>query len=209
MASIWEKLKNKILVVNFNSEGMNKESVKKLADPKLIMLILLGVGLMLFSSFFTSADRGTLLDRETEEVVPAIVQKSSSPGKNMESELEKILNEIEGVSGVSVFLSFYSGSSYVYASNIEENLRQTEERDRDGGTRDIIENNQKGQIVLMRGNQGQEEPLIIEEVYPKVQGVLIVAKGVENPHKQSQVVEAVRAVLNLPSHKVVVLPGGR
>lgn len=208
MTSIWEKLKNKILVVNFNPNNKKKESFKKIVDPKLIILILLGVGLMLFSSYFRSPGGGALLEGKREEGVTAVLQKSISPEKNMENELEKILNEIEGVSKVSVMLSFHSGPKYTYASNIEENLRQTEEMTSDGATRDITENNHKNQIVLFQDGQG-ESPLIIEEVYPKVQGVLIVAQGVENPHKKSQVVEAVKAILDLPSHKVVVLPGGR
>ena len=164
---------------------------------------------MLLSSFFISSESERAeVHLEAEETVSAFASKEVTQEEKVEQELEKILNKIEGVSDVSVLVSFYAGPKYIYAVNYEENFRETEERDRDGGSRDIVEKNNKDQIVLRRGEKGEEIPLIIEEIYPEVQGVLVVARGVEQPVKKSQIVEAVKTILDLPYHKVVVLPRG-
>lgn len=210
MTTFWEKLKKNFIYVKFCSQGKKDGEKKKLKDFQWVILLLAGAVLMLFSSFFISSESERAeVHLEAEETVSAFASKEVTQEEKVEQELEKILNKIEGVSDVSVLVSFYAGPKYIYAVNYEENFRETEERDRDGGSRDIVEKNNKDQIVLRRGEKGEEIPLIIEEIYPEVQGVLVVARGVEQPVKKSQIVEAVKTILDLPYHKVVVLPRGK
>lgn len=210
MTAFWEKLKKNFIYVQFCSQDRENGKKRKLKDFQWVMLLLAGAVLMLFSSFLINSESERAeVHLEAEETLPAFATKQVTQEEKIEQELEKILNKIEGVSDVSVLISFYAGPKYVYAVNYEENFRQTEERDRDGGSRDIEEKNSKDQIVLRRGENGEEIPLIIEEIYPKVQGVLVVAQGVEYPVKKSEIVEAVKTILDLPYHKVVVLPRGK
>ncbi len=211
MTAFLEKLKKNFIFVQFCSSDEKKEQTKKKKDINWIILLLVGAALMMFSSFFNNSEKppseGVTVTEE--EALPVFAQKQVSWEEKMEKDLEKILNEIEGVSDVSVLISFYAGSRYIYAVNYEESSRKTEERDRDGGSRDITEDNHKDSIVLRRGENGEEIPLIIEEINPEVQGVLVVARGVEQAQKKSQIVEAVKTILDLPYHKVVVLPRDR
>ncbi|UNC92551.1 stage III sporulation protein AG [Candidatus Contubernalis alkaliaceticus] len=214
MSAFWEKLKNNFIFVQFCSPDKKNEQkmTKQKKDLRWILILLAGALLMMFSSFFTNnTDKSPseTVNWTEEEALSVFANKQDSQEEKMEKDLENILGEIEGVSDVSVMISFYAGSKYIYAANYEENIRQTEERDKDGGSRDIMEENHKDNIVLRRGENGEEIPLIIEEIHPEVQGVLVVARGVEQPIKKSQIVEAVKTILDLPYHKVVVLPRGR
>ncbi len=214
MASFWEKIKKNFIFVNFKDKDKHetkvkdkeKKSIFKFADYKLFILALLGIFLMVFGSVISSTEKEGLFPKEEEEDSPAIIQKSVRPEQKLQEELEEILSYVQGVSHPSVFINFYSGPQKVFASDYEENLRETEEQDGDGGVRDTSEINKREEVVIKRGSQGEEIPLIIEEISPKVQGVLIVAEGVENPTKKSQVLDAVKAVLDLPPHRIVVLP---
>ncbi len=210
MNALWEKLKNNFIYVQFCSRDQSAKKKKGFKDFQWVILLLAGAALMLFSSFLISSEgERAEMPLETEEVLPAFASKQETREEKVEQELEKILNKIEGVSDVSVLITFYAGTKYVYAVNTEETSRLTEERDREGGSRDIVEENSKDQVILRRGERGEEIPLVIEEINPEVQGVLVVARGVEHPLKKSQIVEAVKTILDLPYHKVVVLPRGK
>lgn len=207
MVSIWEKLKNNLLFINFSGEGKNKGITLKLKDYRLVLLGLLGIALMVSSSFFSSSPRE---EKEVveEEALPVLFQKEAGREKELENSLEDMLNQMEGISGVSVLINYQASARQVYAFDYEESYRETEEQDGGGGVRDSRETTYRDQVILKRGEQGQEKPLLIEEIHPEVTGVLIVARGVENPNLKSLVVEALSAVLDLPPHKVVVLPRG-
>ncbi len=207
MVSFWEKIKKNLLIINFSGEDKIKGKSLKVKDYPLILLAFLGIALMVFSSFFSSFSREEK-EGDKEEAIPAVFQKEVNREKEMEKALEEMLNQMEGLSGVSVLINYQSSSRQVYAFDYEESYRETEEQDGGGGTRDSRETTYRDQVILRRGEQGQEEPLLIKEVHPEVTGVLIVARGVENPNLKSLVVEALSSILDLPPHKVVVLPRG-
>jgi stage III sporulation protein AG len=90
----------------------------------------------------------------------------------------------------------------------EQTGRQTIEDDGGGGSREIAEDTLRETHVILRDAQGQETPLVIQENEPCYRGVLVVADGVDNPVVQARVVEALKAVLNISSHRITVLPRG-
>jgi len=60
--------------------------------------------------------------------------------------------------------------------------------------------------VLLRDPQGNELPLVVEEGEPRYRGVLVVARGVEDPEVKARVIEALQVLLGLPAHRITVLP---
>ena len=64
---------------------------------------------------------------------------------------------------------------------------------------------QEEQLVTVR--EGDEEvPVIIETKKPVIRGVLVVAGGAENMTVKNWIIESVTRVLDVPSHKVAVMP---
>jgi stage III sporulation protein AG len=55
-----------------------------------------------------------------------------------------------------------------------------------------------------KGND--EHPIVLETKKPVIRGVLVVAQGAENIHVKQMILEAVTRVLDVPQHKVAVLP---
>jgi len=61
---------------------------------------------------------------------------------------------------------------------------------------------------VLNDAQGGEKPVIVQEQLPRVRGVVIVAGGVVSPLVESRIVQAVQALLDIPAHKITVLPRG-
>ena len=62
--------------------------------------------------------------------------------------------------------------------------------------------------MILRDAQGRELPLVVAESQPYYRGAMVIAGGVEDPVVKARVVEALRAVLDLPYHRITVLPRG-
>ncbi|WP_339214717.1 stage III sporulation protein AG [Ornithinibacillus sp. FSL M8-0202] len=124
---------------------------------------------------------------------------------NYQKQLKEMLDKIDGVSEVEVMVNLDSTDVKVYEKNLIKGTQQTEENDRNGGTRNIDELTEETQTVIVRQGD-QETPVLVQTKKPKVRGVLVVAKGVESATIKQWVVEAISRVLDVPTHKVSVNP---
>lgn len=127
---------------------------------------------------------------------------SGNNGENkdsLESRLEKILGEIDGVGRVSVTVIFSEGSTREFAVNVSTTVKEVEEKDQAGGNRTTCEKTENGEVV-MQGNGGQ--PVVVKESMPKIQGVLVVAQGSENPLIKERLFLAVQSLLQVPAHRI-------
>ncbi len=124
----------------------------------------------------------------------------------LERRLETILRQVEGVGSVTVSILLAEGVEKNFATNFSTNQRTVEERDQAGGSRRTVETNEGTQLVLTRSAQGgTESPVVLKEVKPKVQGVLVVAAGAHNPLIREMISKAVQTYLNVEPHQISVL----
>ena len=70
--------------------------------------------------------------------------------------------------------------------------------------RDNINASSKKSTVIFSGNNG-EEPYIVKELYPKVEGIAITAKGISDEKKKGQIINMLSALFDVPIHKISVL----
>ncbi|MGB9661659.1 MAG: hypothetical protein ACPL5F_06510 [Moorellaceae bacterium] len=125
----------------------------------------------------------------------------------LESELEAILEQVEGAGAVKVSVSLAATPVKEYATNTKATKRNTEEKDKTGGSRVTTETNEDGQLVLARSNTLQgEEPVVVRESKPQIQGVVVVAEGGSDPVVRARLTEAVQTLWALAPHQVQVLP---
>ncbi|MGA9287777.1 MAG: stage III sporulation protein AG, partial [Anaerobacillus sp.] len=61
------------------------------------------------------------------------------------------------------------------------------------------------QVVVVQSDKGQE-PIIVSTKKPIVRGVVVVAVGAENMEVKKMIVDAVTRLLDVKSHRVMVLP---
>lgn len=122
-----------------------------------------------------------------------------------EKELEDMLNKIQGVSEAEVMVNLDSTNIHVYEKNLIKGSQTTEESDQHGGDRTVEDQTEESQVVLVR--QGDREvPLLVQTKKPEVRGVFVIAKGAENKTVENWIVESVSRVLDVPTHRISVMP---
>ena len=118
------------------------------------------------------------------------------------------MTQISGVGKVTVNITLESSSEYQFAVNQQVDKTLVTERAQDGSTRTTDEIREDAQVVMKNMAQGKDEPVIVKEIRPQVVGVMIVAEGANNPLTKEEISKAVQTLLNIPAHRVTVLPKG-
>ncbi|QHS22723.1 stage III sporulation protein AG [Virgibacillus sp. MSP4-1] len=142
---------------------------------------------------------------ETHQSEPDKASIIAEMEKQYETELQEMLKNMEGISGVDVMVNLDATSLKIYEKNRTTNEQTTEEEDSNGGDRTIEEFSEDKQTVIVR-SQNDESPILIQTKKPKVRGVLIVGNGLGNVQTEEMVIEAVSRVLDVPTHRISVAP---
>lgn len=192
LASLWRDL--------FQASGQEKKAGM---NRFLLLILLLGIILM-FAGPFLSRPQKPVAIKEEEKILPRHVENET----DLAVALENILEHIDGISNVQVLINYAAGKEGIYAFSVDESKRVSQEMDREGGTREVEETNRREEQVLFRNAGGGEEALLLKEIMPEIKGVLVVARGAENIYLQLEVVRAIQSVLQLPAHRIAVLPYG-
>jgi stage III sporulation protein AG len=98
-----------------------------------------------------------------------------------------------------------TGSAMVYATDTIHSHSITMEDDGEGGTRNMDVQSATNTYVMLRQSDGSERPLILAEILPQVQGVIIVAEGAGDINVQDALIRAAHTVLGIGVHRVSVL----
>lgn len=175
----------------------------------LLFLLLLGIVLMFAGSFIHSSSKQLKQNfSQVENLNQSYNQSQNNYEKELNEKLTYILEEIDGISNVRVLITFNTGEEAVFAQVAEENTKETTERDTEGGMRDITEKTRKEEYVLIQEGGGKEKALLLMEKKPRVQGVMVVAKGAEDAGLRLKVLRAIQSLMGLPAHRIAVLPWG-
>ena len=143
--------------------------------------------------------------RAAPAVPPAMQELFTMVGlkkvKELAGELEAILAQIEGAGQVQVSISLESDGQKTFASNDRNETRETAENGPGGTVKKISEKNTTRDLAVSGGN-----PLLVENRYPRVIGVLVVAEGAGSPAVCERLINATTTLLNISSHQVSVMP---
>lgn len=155
----------------------------------MITICVLGIVLLYCSSHWTTPKKDTA---QAEQTIP---QNSQRAEQILEEEMERVLSQIAGAGKVEVMLTYRSTQERVPAT---EQVR--EETKREGETTQKEEQH----MVLLEQDNGQT-PMILTELAPQVEGVVIIAQGAGDAVVCNSLHQAAQALLQVPSHKIAVI----
>ena len=139
----------------------------------------------------------------TTNTVSQTNQIQSMEETNLETKLEEILSQIQGVGEVKVLINYSESSEVVAMYNETSKTSNTEETDTSGGTRKIQETDTQKDIIYQEDN-GEKTPITQKIVQPKIEGAIITAKGANQADVKANIIQAVEAVTGLATHKIQV-----
>ena len=164
---------------------------------KLGLILAVGIFLMLLGGNGALPSSG-----EATETLPAVEPAAyRSTEEALENKIAAALGQIKGAGAVTVALTFAEGASYEYAYNEQETENTTREGGGESGFKESRQTNSSKDLVV------EQEPVLLQENLPKIQGLLIVAQGGGDAAVKRQLFVAAAGLLNLPAHRIVVVEG--
>lgn len=123
--------------------------------------------------------------------------------ETLEERMEKILSYIAGAGNVDVLITYKNGIEQVPMYNTKQNTVITEEADNAGGTRKTEETNEE-QSIVFKEEGSEKTPVVKQTINPEIIGVIVVAEGAESLSVKENLIKAVEATLDVPSHRIQV-----
>lgn len=195
-----EKLKALML------KGETKDSKKKIENIVVLILILI-ITIIAINTIWNKDKKETTKQDQTTTTTKQLAVETSNKEviseDDMQTRLENILTNIDGVGKVKVLISYSESSQVVAMYNENSKNSQIEEKDSGGGTRITTQEDVQKDIIYKEEN-GEKVPITQKVVSPKIEGAIVTAQGAGSANVKNNIILAVEAVTGLSSHKIQV-----
>ncbi|PLT34752.1 stage III sporulation protein AG [Bacillus sp. V5-8f] len=220
-------MKNEKGPLTWLTKIFTKDSEPKEKKPSLyvyaLVVVIIGIGIMMAGNVLkageeskTASEASSVIpafnEKNSEEEVPAFGNKQPEEIKSikdyekyLQTEMKEALEAIAGVSNVKVVVNVDASEQKIFEKNKVTQKQVTEETDQEGGKRTVEDTNIDEQLVIVKSGE-KEGPIVLETKKPKIRGVLVVAKGADHIEIKKWIIEAVTRSLDVPSHRVAVMP---
>lgn len=108
------------------------------------------------------------------------VQNEEDYQEKLQHRLKEVLEKVKGIGETDVFITF---------EDTGEKVVEKDETD----------------TVYSKDSRGNQTPYLSSEKYPKICGVLVVARGGDSPQVIRNIQEAVQALFQVEAHKIKVM----
>lgn len=182
---------------------LSKEKREKIAIVFLLGVFLLLVATPVSSLPDTKKNSTSQGDKEivSEEQTIKVNEKDEYI-EGLENKLEQTIGGMEGAGKVLVMITLKDSGEKILDKN-QPYESSSEVRKEEGAEiqQSSIKSDQETVLVEEEGNTG---PIVVQELYPDIEGVVVVCEGGDDSELSLRIKEAVQALFSIDAHKIVV-----
>ncbi|MBQ8908908.1 MAG: hypothetical protein IJY90_01260 [Clostridia bacterium] len=176
------------MAINFKEKfKILYEKIKKIKYFYLYLAI--GIGIILVGIYLTCIPKakGDGLNKNIDKNLTEI-SSSAEYVEYLENKLESVIGALNGVNSVEVAITLEKGFEYVYQT-------ETETRTSSGGTSITTTT-----VVYVDG-----QPVIVEEIFPTVKGVAVVAQGLNDVSVRLNIISLIQTMVDVDTSQIKVM----
>lgn len=194
-------LRDKLNFLKPREDGNDKKKIENLVFFIIILIITIIAINTIWSDNTTKNKSKENINDNSKQLALSTIETSSDLG--LEPKLKNILETIQGVGKVNVFINYSESSETVAMFNENSKTSTTEETDTSGGKR-VIEQKDTQKDVVYQDSNGDKIPITQKTIQPKIEGAIITAEGAGNATVKASIIQAVEAATGLATHKIQV-----
>ena len=174
---------------------------------KIVIFFLLGVFFLLIATPVSDLTGNRKKQKSTKTGTSQQTQQKKIQEKDayitaLENKLEQTIEGMEGAGKVDVMITLKDNGEKILDKNQPyESEEETNTEENKESKKNRIQNNQETVLVETEGNT---EPIIVRELYPDIEGVVVVCEGGDKSALTVKIKEAVQALFSIDAHKIVV-----
>ena len=196
-----DKNTGKIDFVFFKNFKLSQEKKEKVA-----ILFLVGVFFLLIAT--PVSDFSKKNEKKTEKKNTDISEETTEIEKNkayidqLENKLEQTIGGMEGAGKVLVMITLKDNGEKILDKN--QPYESQTSRSKEDGKESEQTTIRSDQATVLIEEGGDTAPIVIQEFYPDIEGVVVVCEGGDNSELALHIKEAVVALFSIDAHKIVV-----
>lgn len=171
----------------------NKKSIENL-----VIFLVVCIIVMIVINTLTNEKEYVSNEIESTAIIPHTVIE-----KNLETKLADILSMISGAGKVDVMISYINEVEKIPMTDMKVTTTVVSEKDSNGGERKTEETSTEENIIYEETNN-LKSPVVKQSILPEIVGVIVVAEGASNIAVKENLIKAVEATVNVPSHRIQV-----
>src|SRR5690625_1811077 len=222
-------LREKLRILFQLKDGESKFKKPSKKTGYLIVIALAGLLLLILGNAFSSSPKETIVnndlnsntDKAAEETISDEASSTADVDEletSYEKDLQEMLEKIQGVSEVEVMVNLDSTNVKVNEKNLITGQQTTDEEDINGGKQKEEHTTDENNAIINRQSnkdekeqkykkkENNEETILEKTKKQKVRGIFVLTKEVEHTTVKKWMVEATARVLDVPTHRVSVMP---
>lgn len=166
---------------------------KKKNTNSLYIILIIGIVIVVFGgSLFGGLGLGKSPTKTANNVL--------LPDKTIEKELSDILSQIRGAGKVEIMITYVSTGEKIYVTDVSEQTKTSNQDTKSGDVKEDSDTKYDRKTITP-----SNAPVVSKELFPKVKGVIVVAQGADDAAVRQNIMQAVKAALDVPDHKISVL----
>lgn len=193
------KENKKLLNFKFLSDFFKNSKIGKIKGIKIIILVITFCAMILL--FYKFSDTKIKTSTTVNSTTQYDFTNSNQYTINLENKLVNVLSNIRGAGKVSVMVTLQTSPEIILANTTDEKVNSsTSQSNSTSYTTTVTE------PIIITSN-GNKSALVIKEVLPEVKGIVVVATGASNTNVKLDIVQAVKALLDIDMNKIQVFAG--
>lgn len=169
---------------------LNRLTAKMKQNKKLEIGIYVGIGLLIVILYLTGMKPSQTNTQQAQQPAAQPLE-----ARDDEARLKNALSQIKGAGKVEVMLTYENGRELVPALSTD-----TQSSSQAG---DQVSNSEATRPVTL-SKSGEEEPIVLKEVEPKIRGVIVIAQGADDIKVRMDLARAVSKVLDVTMDRIEV-----
>jgi stage III sporulation protein AG len=186
---------------------LHKLDFKNMKKDNLLIILLVGV-LLVVITWPTTSNNNKKAAQTKQEAKASTVQAQSetlSYIDEQEKRLEEVLSKVSGVGAVEVMITLKSSKELIVEKDTPTTSSTSKEEDAEGGKRDTVDKSSTEATVYEQSNEGKSTPYVVKELEPEIEGIIVIAKGGDDPVIVKNISDAVLALFQVEAHKIKVM----
>jgi stage III sporulation protein AG len=164
-------------------------------DKKLIIyLIILGVIFMIIPGIFKAKSKKNDQISSNQEFINKI-----------QNDLSNMVSNVAGAGKSKVLITLDEGEETIYATENKQNIQTVTDEGSYSNQllkRKIDDNEKK--YITTRDSNGNETPLIVKKIEPKIRGAVVLCQGASNKDVRENIIKLISIALDISTNKICV-----
>ena len=183
---------------------MKDFKLSKEKKEQALIIFLLGVFFLIVVNPISNRSSQTKKQDITEEISEQETKNTENDAyiEMLENKLEQTIGGMEGAGKVLVMITLKDNGEKILDKNqVYENASEKSKEDGKEAEQTNIKSDPETVLIEEEGNT---LPIIVQELSPDIEGVVVVCEGGDNSELALHIKEAVAALFSIDAHKIVV-----